>query len=556
MDKLTGGLRPYLLLSLLCLVLYGPGLAAVPPLDRDESRFMQASKQMLESGDFVRIQFQNEMRAKKPVGAYWLQAASVALFSHPQSQQVWPYRLPSLLAAWAAVLMTFGFGRPLIGARPALIGAGLLATALILVTEAHQAKADAVLLACMVAAQGVLVRVYVTARAREAAGGGGAPNPVPSIGIGLLLLFWAAQGFGVLVKGPMVPLVSLLTALTLSIADRSGRWLVMLRPMSGVVVAAAIAAPWFAAISNATGGAFVGAAVKGDLLPKLLGAQESHGGWPGTYLLLASLTFWPGSLFLWPALVRAWSQRHRLALRALLAWIVPVWLMFELVPTKLPHYVLPVFPALALLTGALLCEGAEAFRHRATRLWYALWTLIGMTLAGAVVAAPILLGSGFDAASIPAAVAIVLATLLPVVLAWRGALMPAALALALSAAATYPVVFQGVLPRLQGMFLSRAVAEVVDSLGAPRPVAIAGISEPSLVFLLGTDTVLTDAAGAAAHLVRHPQALAVVTTREDDAFRAAAAAQGGAVVELGRVDGVNVSRGKRVSLGIYGAGGR
>ncbi|HSV29216.1 MAG TPA: glycosyl transferase, partial [Candidatus Omnitrophota bacterium] len=69
MDKLTQGIRPYLALSLLCLILYLPGLAAIPPLDRDEARFAQATRQMVESGDYVRIQFQDEMRAKKPAGA-------------------------------------------------------------------------------------------------------------------------------------------------------------------------------------------------------------------------------------------------------------------------------------------------------------------------------------------------------------------------------------------------------------------------------------------------------------------------------------------------------
>src|SRR5258708_7304412 len=71
--RLPSGIRPYALLCLLCLVLYAPGLAAIPPLDRDEARFAQATRQMVETGDFVRIRFQDEGRNKKPVGIYWLQ---------------------------------------------------------------------------------------------------------------------------------------------------------------------------------------------------------------------------------------------------------------------------------------------------------------------------------------------------------------------------------------------------------------------------------------------------------------------------------------------------
>src|SRR5260370_14538108 len=67
-------IRPYALLCLLCLLLYAPGLAAVPPLDRDEARFAQAARQMLETGDFIRISFQDEARNTKQIGLPWLPA--------------------------------------------------------------------------------------------------------------------------------------------------------------------------------------------------------------------------------------------------------------------------------------------------------------------------------------------------------------------------------------------------------------------------------------------------------------------------------------------------
>src|SRR5438105_3374024 len=79
-----------------------PGLLAVPPLDRDESRFAQATAQMLETRDFVVIRFQDEPRFKKPVGIHWLQAASVALVSDPEARAIWAYRIPSLLGAMLA----------------------------------------------------------------------------------------------------------------------------------------------------------------------------------------------------------------------------------------------------------------------------------------------------------------------------------------------------------------------------------------------------------------------------------------------------------------------
>src|SRR5712692_7836716 len=148
------GVRPYALLVGLCLFLYLPGIAAIPPLDRDEARFAQATRQMLETGDFLRIRFQDEARNKKPAGIYWLQAASVSAFSTPEATAIWPYRLPSLLGGIAAVLLTFAAGAALFTGAPgsrriAAIAAVLLASALGMVAEVHIAKTDAALLAAV-----------------------------------------------------------------------------------------------------------------------------------------------------------------------------------------------------------------------------------------------------------------------------------------------------------------------------------------------------------------------------------------------------------------------
>src|SRR6202011_6247748 len=91
------GWRPYALLAVLCLLLYLPGIASIPPLDRDEARFAQATRQMLETGDFLRIRFQDEARNKKPAGIYWLQAAAVGKISTPAMNAIWPYPTPSLI---------------------------------------------------------------------------------------------------------------------------------------------------------------------------------------------------------------------------------------------------------------------------------------------------------------------------------------------------------------------------------------------------------------------------------------------------------------------------
>jgi 4-amino-4-deoxy-L-arabinose transferase-like glycosyltransferase len=544
-ERAATGWRPYLLLALLCLGLYLPGIAALPVLDRDEARFAQATRQMLETGDFLRIRFQDEARNKKPAGIHWLQAAAVAALSDAESTAIWPYRVPSLLGAAAAVLLTFALGRGLVGAPAALVGAALLAGCLDLVTEAHVAKTDAVLLATIVAAQGALGEIY--ARARR---GGGHP------GWGWPLLFWTAQGLGVLVKGPVTPLVSALTAATLALADRDARWLRGLRPFWGLPLLVAIAGPWLVAITLATHGAFLGEAVGHDLLGKVGGAQESHGAPPGYYLALLAATFWPASLFVGAALLHGWRERAAAAERFLLAWAVPFWVVLELVPTKLPHYILPAHPALALLAGRALVMAGEGFAAR--RRWvdavvFALWAVVGLALAALLVGAPLEFGRGMAAAGLVAAAVVVVLGAPLLRAGWRGMAPGLAARTTLLALIVLPLAFSAVAPGLDGLWLSRSAAAAVARYHPPRdaPIAAVGYSEPSLVFLLGTRTRLVSAEGAAEAMTEARGAAALVSDREDEAFRRALAARGWTARVEDRVAGLDYSTGRRMVLTLY-----
>src|SRR6202158_3612298 len=99
--------RAAAVLLVVALLGFLPGIFSIPPIDRDEARFAQATKQMVESGDYIDIRFQDEMRYKKPVGIYWLQAAAVqageALGVPRARTTIWLYRIPSLLGAIGAV---------------------------------------------------------------------------------------------------------------------------------------------------------------------------------------------------------------------------------------------------------------------------------------------------------------------------------------------------------------------------------------------------------------------------------------------------------------------
>ncbi|MQA64754.1 MAG: glycosyl transferase [Alphaproteobacteria bacterium] len=541
------GPRALVLLFLLGLALYLPGIHALPVTDRDEARFAQATRQMMESGDFVHIRFQDQSRDKKPAGIYWLQAAAIQAFAGGDTGAIWAYRLVSVLGAIGAVLLLFALARPVAGVEAAFLAALALASCLLLAVEAHIAKTDAILLALVVAAQGTLLRLYTAARAEQAT----APW--------LAALFWGALGTGILIKGPVAPLIAGLTIAALLIADRgtgsNRRFRAALHPLWGCLLAVAIAAPWFI-LSSLGDSNFVAAAFTGDLLPKLVGAHESHGGPPGMYLALAAITFFPASILLAPALAWAWMNREAAVVRFALAWAVPAWLMFEAVPTKLAHYVLPLYPALALLIG--LAATAESFTDRlrrwGARTWITLSAVVGIALAAALPTLLSYLSLRLPPGTWIAAVALAVAALAGGVWAWWR--RPAG-ALGLAALAVVPfvgVTFALTLPALP-IWPTRAAVDLVSRHRlTPGPsVAVAGYAEPSIVFALGTDTVLTGGAGAARHLASRPGAVALIESAETAKFTAALAALGIAAERLGTASGFNTARGRLTRLTLYRA---
>src|SRR5258708_29663003 len=168
--RLSRGWRGPALAAFVAFLAGLPGLIAVPPLDRDEARFAQATAQMLESHDFVVIHYQDQPRFKKPVGIHWLQAASVSLFSSPEARQIWAYRIPSLLGAMLAAAACAWGASAFFGAPAGLLAGAMLGSTFLLSTEALIAKTDAVLCGTATLAIAALARLYSEAREGPAAG--------------------------------------------------------------------------------------------------------------------------------------------------------------------------------------------------------------------------------------------------------------------------------------------------------------------------------------------------------------------------------------------------
>lgn len=539
-----------LLLAAWCLLLFAPGLFALPVVDRDEARFAQATRQMFEARDFVRIRFQSEARHKKPIGIHWLQAGALVATGNTANNAIWPYRLPSLLGALLAVLGTLVLGRRLFDPRTALWGAFLTACSLLLVVEAQLATTDAMLLASIVAAQGALGAIYLRRQSGETAGRGPA------------LLFYVAHGFGLLLKGPIPLMISGLTVLTLLLADRRARWLQDLYPLWGLPLLAVIVCPWALAIGVATDWAFYRDAVGTDLLPKLAGGQESHGFWPGYYLLLSPLIFWPISFLFLPALAGGWQSRREAGVRFCLAWTLPTWLVFELIPTKLPHYVLPVLPALALLAGRVVTGVDRGPKAPFAAFWMRCallgWALLGMALAGAVVVLPRLVSGRWEPlAALPAAAALAVA-LWVARCAWCGAVVAAARAAVVGSLCVFVPLTSVILPGADDLWLSRSILQALErhaGVGGVQSldVAASGYHEPSLVFLLGTPTRLVSPEAAASFWDEHPQGWVLTSDSADPAFRGKLRATQRVARLVESFRGFHYAKGKWVTLRLYRA---
>lgn len=531
-------------LVLICLAFFVPGLFTLPPVDRDESRFAQATSQMLETGDFIQIRFQNEPRNKKPIGVYWLQAASAALCGTAQSRKIWPYRIPSLIGAILSVLLTFALGKRLFDLRTGLLGAILTASSVLLVIEAHLATTDAVELATVVAAQAALSRFYIRDDENE-------PGK-----IGAFLTFWIAQAIGILVKGPLTPMISLLTIGCLTAADRDAKWLKSMKPLAGLAITAIIVSPWMIAIAMATKGAFFHQSLVEDMLFKVASGQESHGFPPGFYLLLAPLTLWPASAMAGVAFFRAWNSRSAPAVRFCLAWIIPGWIVFELIPTKLPHYVLPFYPALCLLVANAIISWQEgAVRQpdsKFVRTVYALCQLVILMLGLGALALPWLLNHRFEPVGLIPATAAMAAAVLSTREFCKRRYVHASVVTILATALVLGPSLQWILPNANWLWLSRTVANAAKQrAGQNVMLCSSGYHEPSLVFQLGTRTLLTSPGGAALCLRSGAGAMALVDSSEDDDFKRETNKLGLRVKPAGAFCGFNYSKGRTMLLRLY-----
>ena len=540
-----------LMLLVMGIVMFAPGIATLQPMDRDEPRFAQASKQMMESGDYVDIRFQDEARHKKPVGIYWLQVASVELGSwagiSEARSQIWLYRMPSLLGALLTLLGTYVAGLAFLSRRAAFMAAILTGSTILLGVEARLAKTDAVLTATIVWAFAVMLHAYQQWRRDDRI-----KTTDHAMPFGFILCFWGVLALSLLVKGPILPILMALALAVVWLLQRDLGWFKTITPFWGPILTLLLVLPWFVAIMMKSGGEFFSASVGQDMMSKVAGAQERHGGPPGTYLLVFFGTAWPLAPLFCLSVPFIWRHKRDAVVLFLLGWIVPFWIILELVPTKLPHYVLPLYPAMALL----VCLAAERGMISVAG-WSVKLAMAGLVLPVIVLLAGLTGGSLWLGDQLPVmALLVLLLALWPVIEAARAlhkGLIAQTGLLAFAAMVLVSVaVYMAGSPVLQSIRISDRLAQAMEKPDCgDKHLAMLGYSEPSLVFLTRTDLQFLPAQAMVSFLQQPGCRIAGVTGNQMKDFEAARLAAGLDLVPVEVVKGFNINGGKRLEVSIF-----
>lgn len=548
------------MLAALSLLMFLPGLHSTPPIDRDEARFAQASRQMLESVTLPREQLdpamhagglavpmvQSKQRLKKPPLIYWAQCLSVWALTGGDvlDDAIWMYRIPSVLGAMSAVLGVWWMGRRMFDPRAAFLAGALLATSTVVVFDAHQARSDQVLLGATTWAMALLWDILRRAHRGE------------RIALWRWLVLWLVVGVGVLAKG-LTPMVVVFTLASMGVLE--GRWWAWraAKPLLGLLVALGVVLPWVLGVAAQVGLDTYLSVLHDEVIARGGGAKEGHSGPPGYYFLSAALAFWPGGALaifgVWWGIRRAitlgpkgrrWAGRrtHRAPEVFLLSWLLPMWVFFEIYATKLPHYTLPVYPALALLCARAALSGSTLLKRWPARVsivgFGAVGTLVPIGLIAASATMPELMPPLWQVA--PLALLALAITLAATRLFWlgRGA---GAVCLALAGAVPITVLVHAVvMPSLTS--LSPGVyALIEDNVGQGRPVAATGYAEDSLVFLMRGGITKLQRAEADEWLGTTPGALLVCRAQDREALTTP-------VRILGSVTGLHFARGKTITV--------
>src|SRR6056300_1310187 len=487
------------ILSLLIFTALFSGQKTIPPIDRDEARFAQASRQMVLSNYFINIKFQDEIRAKKPIGIYWLQSFSAKMFGY---EDISSFRIPSLLSSFISIVFLTLITRLIFSFERSLLVALFFGSSFVFVGEAHLAKTDSALLSLICIKQFYLLK--------------------------------------------------------------------SIKPVLGILICSIIIIPWFLAIQEATNGLFLQKAFNEDFFNKLQSGQEGHGAWPGTHLLLLSITLWPIATFLPSLILFCKENKNNLVVRFLICWIVPFWIMIEITPTKLIHYPLPILPAVTILT----IGGLFQFKHNINNIkslfiknlvyFFSIFLGLGGILLGVII---FYISNNFEYQIdnhlfLPSILVLTITLLVftislilifsksGIFINYQNFISNIPIAIIALGALFHIINFKLIFPNLDYFYPSKIITKKIEKI-KPDAIASAGYHEPSLVFMLNGNVLLSTPNEVAIFMAEGQKNVGLIEDNSLSEFLEFVDELSLKIVQKETVKGFNIAKGKHIKIHIF-----
>jgi len=364
---------PALLLLLFCALFFAFDLGGRSITSPDEGRYIEIPREMVETGDYVLPRLNGILYFEKPPLFYWMEAVSIKLFGISEFST---RMVPALLALFG-VFCAFYVARRFYGRTAGLIAGGVLATTLLYYVLARFIVLDMAVSVFMSAALfAFLLAVDETDEKRG--------------------LWWARAGhlaaaLAILTKGLIgLALPGLIGLIWLAM---TGRWSMLKRILcpSGIVIFLTVATPWhvLAAMRNDD---FLWFYFVHEHFLRYTTSVHSRSQPVWFFIPVLFVGFLPWTGYIWHALKKLWPRRW--ANRAdnprelyLLLWVLVIFIFFSISDSKLITYILPVFPALAVLIGGILAPYIDERRADDLPAGRGVFIVVMLILAAAVPAA-------------------------------------------------------------------------------------------------------------------------------------------------------------------------
>tara|TARA_E500000178_G_scaffold334648_1_gene370724 strand:+ start:216 stop:1901 length:1686 start_codon:yes stop_codon:yes gene_type:complete len=463
-------------------------IGSLPTLDRDEARYVQASKQMIETKNHFSVRFQEEFRSKKPIGIYWLQSYLVKHISVLEqvdngkfkilNNHIWKYRLVSAIASLLSILILFYLSNKIFSRKIAYISSLILSCTLIFVTESHIAKTDSALLTCSITIMLILAGYYL--------------GYFKKTNIIAFLIFWIFTSISILLKGPIILIIIVLCLLFIYIIEKDIKWIRNSSPVIGLIITSTLIIPIFYYLMRTGQENFLKESLVNDLFKKVISPEENHGAFFGAHLLSSWFLFFPMAMFIVPTFLFIKKNISDKKVFFLAAWIIPNFLILELIPTKLPHYTLPLYPAFCILVAMLLTQvnnNDDIFRSNLSKLGY-IFSYFISTLFIFLLSFGVLKFGNLDKKIIILTIILFLFNTYSFYILYRKKILLLFKYQIAISAFIYIAIFSIYLPNMEKLWISKKISETInryDNHHNSKNIASLGYNEPSLVFELGTN---------------------------------------------------------------------